>query len=98
MDLEMIIVCFNSSIEEEIAEALTDAGMESYTKIPCVQGAGRYSEPRLDSHVWPGTNTVYLIVVETDLRKKLMEALGRMKEIHRKEGVSAFVLPVASIL
>ena len=68
--------------------------MECYTKLPGVQGEGKCSEPRLDSHVWPGTNTMYLIVVEPSEREPILEAVRRMKEIHREEGVSAFVLPV----
>ena len=95
MATELVIVVFNASIEDEVLEALKDAGMECYTKMPGVQGMGKCSEPRLDSHVWPGTNTMYLIVVEAGEREPILEAVRKMKEIHREEWVSAFVLPVA---
>lgn len=94
MATELVLVVFNASIEEELLEALKEAGMECYTKLPGAQGAGRCSEPRLDSHIWPGTNTMYLIVVEPGERERILEAVRKMKEIHREEGVSAFVLPV----
>ncbi len=92
---EMILVIFNSSIEEEMLEVLKQAGMTCYTKIPGVHGAGRYSEPRLDSHVWPGTNVIYLIAVEPGQRRGILDAVRRMKQVHRAEGVSAFVIPLA---
>jgi nitrogen regulatory protein PII len=95
---EMILVVFNSSIEDEIMEALKKAGMTCYTKLPDVQGVGTYSEPRLDSHVWPGTNTMLLITVEAADRERILQAVREMKEIHRQEGVSAFVLPVIEVL
>jgi hypothetical protein len=94
MATEMILVVFNGSIEDEVRDALEEAGMDCYTKLPGLQGRGSCSEPRLDSHVWPGTNTMYIIVAEPTLRARLLEAVRKMKEIHRDEGVSAFVLPV----
>jgi hypothetical protein len=94
----MILVVFNASIEEEILGALKEAGMECYTKLPGIQGAGECSEPRLDSHVWPGTNTMYLLSVDPGGRDRILEAVRRMKEAHRDEGVSAFVLPVTGVV
>jgi hypothetical protein len=90
----MVFVVFNASIEEEMLEALREAGMDCFTKIPGVQGAGSCSAPRLDSHVWPGTNTAYLIAVEPDVRERVLEAVRKVKEVHREEGVSAFVFPL----
>ncbi len=95
---ELIILIFNSSIEEEMAQALREAGMRHFTRIPSIHGVGEESEPRLGSHVWPGTNTMYLICVDADEKEAILKAVGRMKEIHREEGVKAFVLPVASCL
>jgi hypothetical protein len=95
---EMVLVVFNSSIEDEVMEALQGAGMTCYTKLPNVQGVGTCSEPRLDSHVWPGTNTMFLITVDVAGREKILEAVRKMKEIHREEGISAFVLPILSSL
>ena len=94
MTTEMVFVVFNASIEEEVLEALREAGVDCFTKIPGVHGAGSCSEPRLDSHVWPGTNTAYLIAVEPDKRERVLEAVRKVKEVHRDEGVSAFVFPL----
>ncbi len=98
MAKEMIVVIFNSSIEEEMMESLRAAGMECFTKIPGVHGSGEYSEPRLDSHVWPGTNALLMIEAEEGARGPLLEAVRKMKERHRKEGVHAFVIPVTEII
>ncbi len=98
MATQMILVVFNASIEEEMLDALKEGGMECYTKLPGIQGVGACSEPRLDSHVWPGTNTMYLIVVDEGGRDPILEAVRRLKEVHREEGVSAFVLPVDGVV
>jgi hypothetical protein len=98
MGTEMIMVVFNSSIEEEIVEALQSAGMTCFTKVPGVQGTGTCSDPRLDSHVWPGTNTMLMIITDSARRESILDAIRRMKEIHREEGVSAFVLPITAAI
>jgi nitrogen regulatory protein PII len=98
MAKEMVIVVFNSSIEEEMMEALEGAGMECYTKIPDVQGVGSCSDPRLDCHVWPGTNTMFMLCVDPESKGPLLDAVRHMKETHREEGVTAFVVPITSFV
>ena len=98
MDKEMIVVIFNSSIEEEMMEALKAAGMKYHTKVPGVHGAGECSEPRLDSHVWPGTNTMLLIAVREGSKAPMLGAVREMKERHREEGVHAFVVPITETI
>ena len=93
---QMLMVVFNSSIEDEVMEALKEAGMTCYTKLADVQGVGACSSPRLDCHVWPGTNTMFMICVGSEDTEKMLDAVKRIKEIHREEGVKAFVLPISS--
>lgn len=95
---EMVMVIFNSSIEDEMMEALQGAGMTCYTKLVDVQGVGTCSEPRLDSHVWPGTNTMFLICVDSAGRDDVLQAVSRMRDVHKEEGVKAFVLPVTETI
>ena len=98
MSKEMVIIVFNSSIEEEMMEALERAGMDCYTKVPDVQGVGSCSEPRLDCHVWPGTNTMFMLCVDPESKERILDAVRRVKEVHRQEGVAAFVVPVTSLV
>jgi nitrogen regulatory protein PII len=98
MQQEMVLVIFNSSIEDEMVEALREAGMTCYTKIPGVQGAGTCSEPRLDCHVWPGTNTMYLIAIEPEKKDAVCDAIRRMQDKHKEEGVKAFIFPINSCI
>lgn len=98
MQQEMVLVIFNSSIEDEMSEALREAGMTCYTKIPGVQGAGACSEPRLDCHVWPGTNTMYLIAIEPEKKDAVCDAIRRIQDQHREEGVKAFIFPITTCI
>lgn len=94
MEQELIMLVFNSSIEDEVMEDLKAAGMTCYTKLPDVQGVGKESEPRLNSHVWPGTNLMLMICAPKDVRDRLLRAIRELKERHAEEGVKAIILPV----
>lgn len=98
MEQELIMVVFNSSIENEVMEALTEAGMSCYTRLPDVQGVGRESEPRLDSHVWPGTNTMLMACASQETRERIIVAVKKLKERHAEEGIKAIILPVIATI
>lgn len=94
MEQELIMLVFNSSIEDEVMEELKAAGMTCYTKLPDAQGVGKESSPRLDSHVWPGTNTMLMICAPHEKKEALRGAIVKLKERHAEEGVKAIILPV----
>ncbi len=94
MEQELIMLVFNSSIENEVMEALKEAGMTCYTRFPDIQGVGKESEPRLDSHVWPGTNTMLMIATAREIRDGILDAVRMLKERHAEEGIKAIILPI----
>jgi hypothetical protein len=96
--MEMLMVVYNTSIDEEVLEALKKAGMKCYTKFVNLRGAGECSEPRLNTQVWPGTNSMLLVFCELQAREGLLQAVRVLKERHREEGVRAFVVPVTECL
>ena len=98
MEQELIMLVFNSSIENEVMEALIGAGMTCYTRFPDIQGVGKESEPRLDSHVWPGTNTMLMICATQEIREEIRGAIRTLKQRHAEEGIKAIILPIIDLL
>ncbi len=91
----IVLVIYNSSIDDEVMEALKKAGMVQYTKFVNLRGVGGFSEPRLNTQIWPGTNSMLLVCVPHDRKEGILEGVRQLKEIHKQEGVKAFVLPVS---
>jgi hypothetical protein len=92
---QMVLVIYNNSIDDEVMEALGRAGMRCYTKFTNLRGVGDSSEPRLSTQVWPGTNSMLLVATDAQGREPILAAVRALKEIHREEGIRAFVLPLA---
>ncbi len=92
--MKMVLAVYNMAADEEVMEALSEAGVDEYTKWPRVLGVGR-TGPRLDEHVWPGANCVLFAVLPDDRAARALEALRKLSEtVGRKEGLRAFLLNV----
>lgn len=93
--MKMVLAVYNVAVDEEVMEAVREAGVACYTKWPRVVGEGQTTGPRLDDHIWPGANCATLMVVPDELVPKVMSVLQGLRDtIGRTEGVKAFVLNV----
>lgn len=90
--MKIVIVVYNSSINDHIMEALTDCRIEEYTKIPNVFGVGRNSGPHMGTHIWPATNSLLMISCNEDEARMLLDKLTAIKEKYSKLGIKAFVV------
>ena len=97
---KLVTIYANISISEEILDALRAQGIEHYTQLPRIVGVGPATGPRLDSHVWPGANTGFLVVADEAAAERLMDALQRLRdsEMGRQAGLYAYLTPVERAL
>jgi nitrogen regulatory protein PII len=97
--MKLVLIAYNISIDEEVMETLARCGIENYTKWSRVLGRGSSSGAHLDSHIWPGANSVLAVGLEEDNKAdELLARLRKLKEQFKKEGVKAFVLPLLEIV
>ena len=95
--MKELTVVFNVSVTDEILETLAAAGVREYTVIPRCQGCGRVTGPRMDSHVWPGFNSLLLAVVED--AGPALRALQALRDGPAgAAGVYAYAKPVEAVL
>lgn len=92
-----IIIC-GKAIDPDVADALEGLGLPSYTKWREVLGQGKASGPHLDSHVWPGTNSVFMVALDDNSATLLTDALRPLKNRFAHEGLKLYFLPVEEAL
>jgi len=88
-----LFIIYAPAIESDVFKALEQAGIKHYTKFPYLHGVGGHSEPHLDSHVWPGSNSAILAVVEDNVVQKIIPGLKEIKEEFLDEGLKMFIVP-----
>ncbi len=92
--MKLLMAVYNVAMDKDVMDALEAIGVHCFTKWPRVLGRGRKTGPRMDTHVWPGANTVTMFVMEDDMAKKAMKVIKDLREKMGHEGVKAFLLNV----
>jgi len=81
----------NQAIEEDIIELLEQAGYgESFTYLHPVYGRGRKGR-REGSAVWPETNVMFLIYIDSDHASEIMKRMGELKKRFPQEGIKCWL-------
>ncbi|PKN77130.1 MAG: hypothetical protein CVU52_01775 [Deltaproteobacteria bacterium HGW-Deltaproteobacteria-10] len=92
--MKMFLVIYAEASDETITAAFKKAGFKAYTKMHGATGEGPDSEPKLDTHCWPGRNNALFIAVQDDDIAGLCELVKRLKSDHPRAGLKAFTLPL----
>ena len=96
--MKMVVVVYNSVIEQDLMNLLEKLGITSYTKWIGVQGKGNMSEPHLGTEIWPGTNSVLALALQDEQKKSIVEEIRSLRSKLGKEGLKAFVLPLEEMV
>ncbi len=94
----MVWIAYNQAIGDEVDECLKRCEIASYTKIPLAYGIGKASGPHMGSHVWPGSNSLLLVVCEEEHKDHILEEVRKLRKTLHKEGIKAFVVPVEEVI
>jgi hypothetical protein len=92
--MKMFFVVYAEASDESITAAFKKAGYKSYTKMHGVTGEGQESEPKLDTHFWPGRNNTLLLGVPDDEIGHLVELVRKLKIEQPRAGLRAFTFPL----
>jgi len=96
--MKLAIIIYGSPIDPDVTEAIEAIGLNSYTKLPEVLGRGQKSGPHLNTHVWPGTNSLMIVSLTDEHVPGLVEALKPLKERFSHEGLKLYLLPAEEAL
>lgn len=97
---KVVTIYSNVSIAEDILDIFKELDIKYYTEWPRIIGVGPVTGPRLDSHVWPGANSGFQVVLEENLASSLMDRLQALRdsEAGKQSGIYAFQTPVERAL
>ena len=95
MNMKMLIIVFNISIQAEVHELLEKCHCPCFTQWPRLTGTGKSTGPKLDDNIWPGANSALMVVCDEQQATDLLTAVQALRdEIGEHEGIKAFQLPV----
>ena len=92
--MKMMLVTYSQELNEYVISYFKSAGVKYYSKMRRIEGVGHKSEPKLDSHAWPGENNILFIAANEEETMKSMEAVRTIKKEKLRAGIRCFVLPL----
>ncbi|KAF0159035.1 MAG: putative cytosolic protein [Syntrophaceae bacterium] len=92
--MKMFFVVYAEASDESVSAAFKEAGYKSYTKIHGATGEGQESEPKLDTHFWPGRNNTLMLAVPDEEIQKLIGLVRRLRAEQPRAGLRAFTFPL----
>ena len=96
---KMIIIEFDSVLEQEIADFLKENRIFRYFNVVDVQAGWSEKMRHLNSHTWPGTDNLVHMIVENERAKEVFEKLRKFKnDIKENVAFGAFIMPVDDMI
>jgi nitrogen regulatory protein PII len=95
--MKAVFIVHNNAIDSEVMEALSEIGIDRYTKFPNALGKGGSSSPHLNTPVWPGLNTVTMVVVEPATAAQVMQKVRQIRQKLGSEGIKAFMWEIEEV-
>jgi hypothetical protein len=97
-DMQMVMIVFRNSLEDEVLAVLRGLDVIAYTDLPKVFGVGE-AGMAFHSFVWPGFNSIILAALEDGDAARLVRGLVTFRDAARarQDGATiplrVFVLP-----
>jgi hypothetical protein len=75
-----IKIIYDSALDEYLEKLLKKHEIVKYVKMPDIQACWSDMIKHLNTHVWPGTDTIMLVLLESEIAKSFIEDLKKLKE------------------
>ncbi|TYB31783.1 MAG: hypothetical protein FXF47_02615 [Candidatus Mcinerneyibacterium aminivorans] len=89
--MKKVSIIYSATIFEEMKKALEDIGIKAYSIIPTVYGKGLSTQPRFDSHVWPGKNQMIIIICDEKSSNLILDEVNQLRKKFPKEGIIGYI-------
>jgi nitrogen regulatory protein PII len=92
--MKMFLIVYSSAADWDVIETFKKAGVSEYTKMEEVHGVGRDTEPKLGTHIWPGSNNALFMAVSDEKVSLITDLIKKVKIKHPRSGIKGFILPM----
>jgi nitrogen regulatory protein PII len=92
--MKMLFIIYSRETDEEVIGAFKRTGIKGYTKLQEACGEGQETDPKLGTHIWPGSNNVLFVAVEDAEVKRVLDMVKQLKKEHPRGGLRGFLLPL----
>ena len=97
--MKEIRILFDSYLLDKVVSEIKEFGIERYLVISKIKGEWRSDLKHFDNHVWPGTDSMVMIIVNDEDAKEIMESIRMIKEdLGERISMGAILSPIEDLI
>lgn len=96
--MEFVMLVCSATLQEELEQLFKKNKITGYTQLPVVHGSGQGGGTRLDTEVWPGMNTMYILAISESQYLTVKNWVKDYRGQKVREGIKLFTLGLKEML
>ena len=97
--MKEIRILFDSYFLEKIVSEIKEFGVERYLIVSKITGEWRKDLKHFDNHVWPGTDSMLLLIVEDEQAQEIVDVVRKIKDdLSDRIALAVIVTPIDAVV
>ena len=78
--MKEVKILFASYLLDTVVSEIKESGVERYLILSKITGQWRKDLKHFDNHVWPGTDSMLLLIVEDEQAQEIVDVVRKIKD------------------
>lgn len=97
--MKEVKILFASYLLNEIVSEIKESGIERYLIISKITGQWRKDLKHFDNHVWPGTDSMLLLIVKEEEAEEIVRVVKKIKkDLSDRISLAVIVTPIDEVV
>jgi hypothetical protein len=97
--MKEVKILFASYLLDTLVSEINESGVERYLILSRITGQWRKDLRHFDNHVWPGTDSMLLLIVEDELAQEIVSVIRTIKDdLSDRIALAVIVTPIDAVV
>ena len=97
--MKEVKILFASYLLDTVVSEIKESGVERYLILFKITGQWRKDLKHFDNHVWPGTDSMLLLIVEDEQAQEIVDVVRKIKDdLSDRIALAVIVTPIDAVV
>ena len=97
--MKEVKILFASYLLDTVVSEIKESGVERYLILSKIAGQWRKDLKHFDNHVWPGTDSMLLLIVEDEQAQEIVDVVRKIKDdLSDRIALAVIVTPIDAVV
>lgn len=94
---KLIRIAYDKALDEYVEKLVEKSKIEKYIKIPEIEAKWSEHIKHMNSHIWPGNDSIVVVILETKEAEEFCNCLRKLKK-ETDINFTAIVIPIEEMI